>query len=593
MLKKAFLSVLFLSFLMFVGIANAEEIENPFTWSASLSKSTAKQGETVTFTAIAKIKKGHYIAKSMTSASSVENEDVSFGKIELPKPIIEQHDGHDKPVYRDSLKIVIPVLVKGSQKNTKVAVSVSYQGCSDHMCFMPSDTVLSVDLSINGVASESEKGSVAAVVEDDETLDSDTGSMSGTIKKGGIIALLFAFLAGLLNCLTPCVYPLIPVTLAIFGASKAKSRLESFSLASTYFLGIVFMFATLGIIAGKTGMVFGQYLGSPWFAGFLLVIFVGLSLSLFGLYDLQLPESLNSKLSSMGGTGYGRIFIMGIVAAFIAAPCVGPSMVAIIGIVATGGSQSLVMGTLLLVAFGSGLGFPFLLLGTFSNAISSRPKPGPWMDHVKSILGIIVLIAALYLVRGAFPVLNDMFPRTQFNLTLMSLLVIAGFLMGAVDYSYHGTSTRVKIQKTFAIMSVVIFSFGIMMALMSEPVVVNAESSQKTEWIKNLDEGLALAKDEGKPVIIDFSAKWCTSCHELEKLTFSEANVSKRLDDFVRIQMDFTKTTDAVKALKKEYGIRGLPTIIFMDSKGNRLSKKTLTGFMDAEKFLKHIEGIK
>ncbi|MET0593515.1 MAG: cytochrome c biogenesis protein CcdA, partial [Polyangiaceae bacterium] len=247
------------------------------------------------------------------------------------------------------------------------------------------------------------------------------------LSRGPVSAGLTAFIGGLLVCLTPCVYPMIAITVSVFGARQSKSRLHAMGLSTAFVLGISAMFTPLGVVAGYTGSLFGAALANPFVLALVAIVFLALAASMFGAFDFVLPSSLNNKLAELGGVGYGGAFLIGAVSGLIAAPCTGPVLTGIL--LWIGKTKSASLGAAALFAFSMGLGLPFWLVGTFA---VSLPKGGAWMVAVKSIFGIVLSVAALYFLKGAVPALAHFsFAGTGF-LAAAALLVLVGLALGAV-----------------------------------------------------------------------------------------------------------------------------------------------------------------
>lgn len=233
--------------------------------------------------------------------------------------------------------------------------------------------------------------------------DMDTrGEFERTIEDSGLLAaLLLVFLAGILSSLTPCVYPLIPITVGIFGARQADSRGKAFALSFVYVLGIAVTYSVLGVAAASLGTVFGGAMQSPWVLGAIAALFVALGLSSLGLFEFRLPGNLQTKLSQAGSAGWAGAFLMGLVAGIIAAPCVGPIVAGILLYVAQ--QQDPVLGWILLMTFAFGMGQLFLVLGTFSSLLNKLPNAGSWMEGVKTVFGVIFLAMAFYYLQFLVP----------------------------------------------------------------------------------------------------------------------------------------------------------------------------------------------
>ena len=233
----------------------------------------------------------------------------------------------------------------------------------------------------------------------------DEGSIADQIKQDGLLwVLLLVFAAGVGASLTPCVYPLIPITISVFGARDADSRLQAFGLSSVYVLGIVLTYTVLGLVAGLAGKGIGEAMKNPLVLAGIAALMIAMGLSSFGLFELQLPSSLQNKLSAQGGKGIVGALVMGLVAGLVATPCVGPILVAILVFVAQ--TQDMVLGAVMLATFALGMGMLFLVLGTFANLINKLPRSGTWMVGVKTVFGVIFMVVALYYLRLALPFLK-------------------------------------------------------------------------------------------------------------------------------------------------------------------------------------------
>jgi thiol:disulfide interchange protein DsbD len=247
--------------------------------------------------------------------------------------------------------------------------------------------------------------------------------------------------------------------------------------------------------------------------------------------------------------------------------------------------------------FSFGLGLPFLLLGTFSNLIAARPKPGAWMEGVKSVLGIFMFVIALYVLRGIFTQIDSVFYSTPLYFAAMIILIILGLFSGAIHLSYHHSSWLKRARKTIGIIFVIVGVFGVIGAMAWSDGTkygknIRSENREIIEWTHDLDQGLLLAKKIKKPVLVDFSAEWCIACKELDKLTFTDSLVAKELNRFVCIKVDLSRSTPETRKITNRYGIKGIPVLEFYSSGGLRLIEKRVTGFVEADDFLRIIKEI-
>lgn len=403
-------------------------------------------------------------------------------------------------------------------------------------------------------------------------------SFAQALARGPVYLTLASFGFGLLASLTPCVYPMVAITVSVFGASKTKSRLTAFALSGCFVLGLVAMFVPLGVVAALTGKTFGAALSSPWvnvgLAGFFLV----LAASMFGAFDLDLPSSLKNRLAGAGGAGYLGAFVLGLVCGPIAAPCTGPFLYGLLAWIAQ--SQSVPLGTSAMTAFALGLGAPFFLVGAFAMQL---PKSGRWMVHVKSLMGILLCVVALYFLGNSFAVLRSWANPSGVFLGGMVALIALGVLLGAVHRSFEATDWTTRVQKGVGIVLVCFASFGFISGITTPERTLTWEKQVTDENLEQLiDRARELAQKEQRPVFMDFTAAWCVACKKIEQHTFPDERVQRAAGRFISLKLDMTDDSDpAVERVFASYEIRGLPTLILLDSKGNEA--KRFIDFVPAE----------
>lgn len=419
------------------------------------------------------------------------------------------------------------------------------------------------------------------------------GFGSGLTLGWGALPLLFG--AGVLTSLTPCVYPLIPITVSIFGAGRSRSgRGRAAALSATYVLGIAAMYSALGLAAAASGRAFGSFMGNPWVVGSFAVMLLVFAASMFGAFDIQLPASLQTRLAGVAGLGFGSAFVMGLVAGVIAAPCTGPALAGVLTFVAQ--TRDLWLGFWMLFSYALGMGLLFFVVGTFSVRL---PKSGPWMDAVKSVLGIALVVVAISFVK---PFLPRALPAAVNSTTLAlvaGVLVVLAVLVGAIHRSFHGGAGE-KLFKGLGV-GLVVFALALRFEWVLEPnaqalpvsgdgVVTASAVPAKIAWIYSEEEALRIAKEQNKPVLIDFYADWCTACVELDKYTFSDARVRELVSrEFVALKIDGTDDTDEVLALQNKYGVVGLPLVTVVSPDGRQLPDPKIAGFLNANAMLKEL----
>jgi thiol:disulfide interchange protein DsbD len=396
------------------------------------------------------------------------------------------------------------------------------------------------------------------------------------------VALGFVFLAGLATSLTPCVYPMIAITVSVFGARQAESRVQSALLSTSFVLGIAALFTPLGLVAAMTGGVFGAALASPWVLGGLAILFIALALSMFGAFEMNLPPSLQNKLAQVGGVGYKGAFALGFVSGLIAAPCTGPVLAFLLTWIGTTGSAT--FGGVALFVYSIGLGMLFWVVGTFA---VSLPKSGRWLEWIKSIFGTVMLVMAAYYLRDLLP-FDRPVERETWLVGLGLALVVGGVAIGAIHLSYHDPSKVSRARKTSGIALSVV---GAMMAIFWLEAL---PAGAKIDWLEDYDSARELAQAESRPLLVDFGASWCGACGELDRHTFSDPRVVAAARDrqFVPVRIDLSpgEDTPEKRAVLASYEQRGLPLIVFHDREGNEVER--ITSFVEPAEFLQLMEGV-
>jgi thioredoxin:protein disulfide reductase len=382
---------------------------------------------------------------------------------------------------------------------------------------------------------------------------------------------------GLLTALTPCVYPMIPITLAIFGA-KGVRRGRAAALATAYVAGIAILFGALGTTFGLLGKAFGAYLGNPWVVVPLALFFILMALSMFGAFELGLPQGLQERLSRVGGRGFGGAFLMGLVAGLIAAPCTGPPLAGLLAYIST--TRDAAFGFVLCAVYGLGVGLPFLLLAAFS---MSLPRSGAWMESVKSVFGIVLFTAALYYLKNVAPALEHFTSRHVRFAGVMAGLVVVGVALGAVHLSFHGdVGTRAR--KGLGVALATMGLFGL------TNYVLTPKGNVELTWLRDEPAAVADARAAGRPLLVDFMATWCLPCKEFELKVFSRPEVAEALQRYTLLRVDLTHEEDdpALPLVKKKYAADTLPAIRLVAPDGAILVKTD--ELLEPEAFLRLLE---
>ena len=480
-------------------------------------------------------------------------------------------------------EIVVPFRgVRETAGRISLTARVNYQACNDRVCLPPRTVTAAVEIGADGVATVVSTAPGAGTSGDFTPLSdappagskpSLFGSDLGTTleSRGLLLTLVVVFLLGLALNLTPCVYPLIPLTVAYFTSQTGGSRGRRVGLASSYVLGLAAMYSALGVFSALSGRLFGAWLQLPSVLIFFALLMLVLASSMFGLFEIRVPHFISDRAGAR--SGYAGAATMGLLAGIVAAPCVGPFIISLIALVSQRASVG--FGFLLFFVLALGLGFPYLLLGIFSSGVTNIPRSGLWMVQIKQALGFVLIAMAFYFIRPIVPE-----AVYQWGVGL-SLLAGALFLLLRRGGAVAGAAT-VRIVSGLILLGAALFF------LWPRP------TGPEVQWTKFDDQALAQARSEGRPVMIDFYADWCLPCKELDAKTFSEAGVVGESERFVRLKADLTRTGEPrVEQLTRDYRILGVPTIVFLDSSGAEMEAARLTGFEGPQAFLARMRQVR
>jgi thiol:disulfide interchange protein DsbD len=515
---------------------------------------------------------------------------VTFGKATFPPARIKKLPVSDSPmaVFEGTVKVaaVITPAPNLTPKEIIIRGRVRYQACDDRTCLPPVQQLFSLTAPVEGPslsATSSRAVSLpSGIPQKGKGLSPVAGKMAGKTENPASVSLgdrslfvtfLLVFLGGLGLNLTPCVYPMIPITIAYFGGQAQGKRGRIIVHSSLYVIGMAVTYSILGVVAALTGGLFGgAYQYPPVLAGIALVM-VLLALSMFDVYELRMPASL-SRLAGSSQKGFGGTFLMGLTVGIVAAPCIGPFVLGLLTYVGNRGNA--VLGFALFFVLALGLGAPFLALGLFSGNIGRLPRSGAWMVWVRKIFGFILLAMAAFFLKSLLP------SALAYHLMLALIMLLAGVYLAWIDPVPASGKAFPYVRN---IVGVIFFAIALSTAVaglqssISSAQIHSAGPNGAIQWLPYSEAMLRQASREAKPVLIDFYADWCAPCKELDTDTFAAPDIVDRSRQFIMLKVDLTSNDPRADALRKKYQAKGVPTIVFLKPDGQEMPSLRGTGF--------------
>ena len=532
------------------------------------------------------IAEGYYLYQEKISVKLNQEENVSF---DVATFSISPEDYNDP--YFGLMKIFkkpVQAIFKASQPPLKAedVVEIAYQGCTEGFCYPPEVKEIKVaDLPIAQVANTEKTSENSTALSAQPKAEQDRLAESLFNSKYAVFGF---FLLGLGLAFTPCVLPMLPLLSAIvIGQNQRPNMWRAFALSFVYVQGMALTYTLLGLVVAAIGLPFQVALQHPYVMIGLSIIFVLLALSMFGVFTLQLPSSLQTKLSLLSqqqkAGAFGGVFLMGMIAGLVASPCTSAPLSGALLYVAQSGD--LFTGAITLYLLALGMGVPLILITLFGNKI--LPKSGMWMETVKKLFGFVMLALPVFLISRILP--DEWTPR------LWAMLGTAFFIWFAFQMPKNGTGWVFRILFLVAAMiSVKPLQTWVWGESQAPSAVENkAVSHVEFKQVKSEAELQQALAESNKPlVMLDLYADWCVACKEFERETFSDPSVQKAFGDMLLLQVDMTKNSEENRALMTKYKVLGLPTILFFNRDGKEIEGSRVNGFMPPVEFLQWIEKI-
>ena len=543
----------------------------------------------------------YYLYKNKISFT-LDGNAAKISAISLPKGELK-HDQNlgDIEVYHHPFQAEI-MLDRASVAAAPITLHASYQGCSEKgLCYPAQNKTFTIDLPASSQMTEDrgQKTENKTQNTEDRRPQTENSNIAALFKHGSFwLIISFFFGAGLLLALTPCVFPMIPILSGIIvGRGHKITKMHAFILSLAYVLGMAITYAAAGVAAGFSGDLISSALQTPWVLGSFAAVFVLLSFSMFGFYELQLPSAWQSKLSDTSNRLHGGhlsgVFAMGALSAVIMGPCVAAPLAG--ALLYIGQTHDAMLGGVALFMLALGMGAPLLLIGTSAGAL--LPRAGAWMDGVKRFFGVLLLALAIWIIQPLLPM--------GIQMLLWSVLLVLSsihlYVLDALPHKARGVHKLMKGVGLLALLLGIAYLIGALSGArdLLHPLgsVYKAEAQASPASLFTRIKGLAeleqqLKTSNGKIVMLDFYADWCVSCKEMERFTFADPAIRAKLKSAVLLQADVTANSLEDKELLKKFGLYGPPGILFFNAKGQEMSDFRMVGIQDTAQFMDTLQHV-